>query len=138
VRSIYGPHICGDSLDIVNNEIVTGSWRGDNQLQLWDFGSGELIQDINWNFSSSMGSFASQATSSGPCCFLYAAQFSKVINYSQDVMFQIMTFVLMYSMARIATSLPAVVIQTKLKYLIIPTTTKSWAPSQDLPGVYSH
>lgn len=77
VRSIYGPHICGDSLDILNNEIVTGSWRGEHQLQLWDFGSGELIQDINWAFSNSLGSFASQTSSAGPSCFLYAAQFSK-------------------------------------------------------------
>lgn len=26
VKSIFGPHISGDSLDICNNEILTGSW----------------------------------------------------------------------------------------------------------------
>lgn len=40
VRSIYGPHICGDSLDIVGNEVLTGSWRADHQLEIWDFRSG--------------------------------------------------------------------------------------------------
>lgn len=50
VRSIYGPHICGDALDINKNGfILTGSWQPDHSLQLWDFGSGKLIQDISWN-----------------------------------------------------------------------------------------
>lgn len=35
-RKIFGPHICGDSLDIdqYHNHIVTGSWRKDNNLQV--------------------------------------------------------------------------------------------------------
>ena len=70
VRSIYGPHICGDALDVVNNEIVTGSWRPNNQLEVWDFGSGNKICDIPWS--------TSQFTATGqPSCMLYAAQFSK-------------------------------------------------------------
>jgi hypothetical protein len=106
VRSLYGPHICGDSLDIcgmytylyiyeyifiymylnmyihvriclfifiyihvhvdiclfmypyiyiymymiydthmnIGNEILTGSWRPDNQLEIWDYGSGQRIK----------------------------------------------------------------------------------------------
>ena len=68
VRSLYGPHICGDSLDIVNNEIVTGSWRPDNQLELWDFGSGSRITTIPFN---------SRFGGSSNSCMLYAAQFSK-------------------------------------------------------------
>jgi COMPASS component SWD3 len=69
VRSIYGPHICGDSLDVVKNEIVTGSWRPNDQLELWDFGSGEKISTIP--FDSQFGG------SNGQSCMLYAAQFSK-------------------------------------------------------------
>lgn len=67
VRSIYGPHICGDSLDIVGNEIVTGSWRAENQLEVWDFTTGEKISEIPWQTTKA----------SGPACMLYAAQFSK-------------------------------------------------------------
>ena len=69
VRSIYGPHICGDSLDIVKNEIVTGSWRPNNQLEVWDFASGEKISTIP--FDAQFGG------SNGQSCMLYAAQFSK-------------------------------------------------------------
>lgn len=34
VRSIYGPHICGDAVDIFGDVILSGSWRPDNQLQV--------------------------------------------------------------------------------------------------------
>jgi WD40 repeat protein len=67
VRSIYGPHICGDSLDVAGDEILTGSWRPEDQLELWDFLSGRKIKTIPW---------ARRVFSSQPC-MLYAAQFSK-------------------------------------------------------------
>jgi COMPASS component SWD3 len=66
VRSIYGPHICGDALDVVGNTIVTGSWRPDKQLELWDFTTGEKISDVPWHVGANQ-----------PSCMLYAAQFSK-------------------------------------------------------------
>ncbi|RHY69933.1 hypothetical protein DYB30_006825 [Aphanomyces astaci] len=35
VRGIYGPHIAGDAIDInAKNEILTGSWRPENPLEL--------------------------------------------------------------------------------------------------------
>jgi WD40 repeat protein len=40
--------------------ILTGSWRQEDQLQLWDYGSGQLINTLEW----------------GSRCALYAAQFS--------------------------------------------------------------
>ena len=70
VRSIYGPHICGDALDICGNEIVTGSWRANNQLEVWDFTTGNKISSVPW--TSSVFASAGQ-----PACMLYAAQFSK-------------------------------------------------------------
>lgn len=70
VRSFYGPHICGDALDMVNGEIVTGSWRPENQLEVWDYGSGERICEIPWHSSA-------LAAAGQPACMLYAAQFSK-------------------------------------------------------------
>ena len=47
-RKFYGPHICGDALDIdpVHDHIITGSWRKDNTLQIWDFGTAEKIKDV--------------------------------------------------------------------------------------------
>jgi COMPASS component SWD3 len=72
VRCLYGPHICGDALDLKNNEILTGSWRSTNQLELWDFGSGERIGEIPWH----TGMSEAKAEDQEPC-MLYAAQFSK-------------------------------------------------------------
>ena len=73
VRSIYGPHICGDALDVnAQGHILTGSWRPEQALQLWDLGSGRLMRDIFW--ASGMGAAASAA--SAECASLYAAQFS--------------------------------------------------------------
>jgi WD40 repeat protein len=66
VRSIYGPHICGDALDICGNEILTGSWRPENQLEIWDYGSGQKISTVPFNKVTTTNS-----------CLLYAAQFSK-------------------------------------------------------------
>lgn len=47
-RKFFGPHICGDALDIDPNsgQILTGSWRKECTLQIWDFGSGEKLKDV--------------------------------------------------------------------------------------------
>ena len=49
VRSIYGPYICGDSLDLQDTYVLTGSWRAEKQVQMWDLGTGELVEELNWN-----------------------------------------------------------------------------------------
>lgn len=56
VRRIYGPHICGEglSIDPNTNQIVTASWRRRQSLQAWDYGSGELITDIQPDSFESM------------------------------------------------------------------------------------
>jgi COMPASS component SWD3 len=46
--------------------ILTGSWRQEEQLQLWDYGSGQLISTLEWG---GKGERASP-------CMIYAAQFS--------------------------------------------------------------
>ena len=71
VRRLHGPHICGDSLDIKGNEILTGSYRHCHQLELWDFGTGERIDEIPWNAGQSHFDYRDRS------CNLYAAQFSK-------------------------------------------------------------
>eukprot|EP00427_Karlodinium_veneficum_P005719 CAMPEP_0169173946 /NCGR_PEP_ID=MMETSP1015-20121227/64205_1 /TAXON_ID=342587 /ORGANISM="Karlodinium micrum, Strain CCMP2283" /LENGTH=156 /DNA_ID=CAMNT_0009247615 /DNA_START=29 /DNA_END=499 /DNA_ORIENTATION=+ len=65
VRQILGPYVCGDSVDVSYNgdTVLTGSSRAKNQLQLWDFGTGKIVETIPWN-------------SKNPCSVL-AAQFSK-------------------------------------------------------------
>eukprot|EP00946_MAST-07B_sp_MAST-7B-sp1_P004115 g4115.t1 len=70
VRSFYGPHVCGDAVDIYDGTILTGSYRNNDQLQLWDFGTGKLVKTIPW------GSAASASGARGQACQLYAASFS--------------------------------------------------------------
>ena len=35
VRSIFGPHICGEGLDICGDTILTASWRPKDQIQAY-------------------------------------------------------------------------------------------------------
>lgn len=69
VRAIYGPHVCGDSVDVSEDglTILTGSWRIDRQLQLWDFRSERLVDTLHWRTGASLAQ----------PCMVYAAQFSK-------------------------------------------------------------
>eukprot|EP00445_Apocalathium_hangoei_P003011 CAMPEP_0203860164 /NCGR_PEP_ID=MMETSP0359-20131031/12271_1 /ASSEMBLY_ACC=CAM_ASM_000338 /TAXON_ID=268821 /ORGANISM="Scrippsiella Hangoei, Strain SHTV-5" /LENGTH=383 /DNA_ID=CAMNT_0050777195 /DNA_START=103 /DNA_END=1252 /DNA_ORIENTATION=+ len=69
VRAIFGPHVCGDAVDIAQDgeTILTGSWRVDKQLQLWDFRSERLMETIPWRTGASLAQ----------PCMVYAAQFSK-------------------------------------------------------------
>ncbi|CAK9024904.1 WD repeat-containing protein 5, partial [Durusdinium trenchii] len=68
VKSLWNAYICGDAVDISSDgrQILTGSWRTENSLQIWDFASGKVAQTIDW----------ASASSKSPCQ-LFAAQFSK-------------------------------------------------------------
>jgi len=50
VGYIFGPDLCSNALDIHDNLIVTGSYRGKNPLQIWDLRKKELIQNIEWGY----------------------------------------------------------------------------------------
>ena len=67
VGSIFGPVISGDALDISGNNLITGSHRGKDPLQLWDLGQREMIQSIEWEIGSTFSESA----------FLFGTQFSK-------------------------------------------------------------
>jgi len=48
VRRIFGPHICGQAIDINQSgtTILTGSWRLENALELWDYRQGKLLKNF--------------------------------------------------------------------------------------------
>jgi len=49
-RSIFGPHIAGQTIDIQNDIIVTGSWRVRNTIQMFEFSTGKAIKsNIVWS-----------------------------------------------------------------------------------------
>lgn len=46
--TICGPKICGDTIDVKGQYILTGAHRGTDQLQLWDYSSQKLIKSFVW------------------------------------------------------------------------------------------
>ena len=51
INIINGPMFSGEGLDMIcYGDVLTASWRKDNPLQLWDYASLQLKQDIEWNF----------------------------------------------------------------------------------------
>jgi WD40 repeat protein len=48
VRSVFGPNLVGDSLDMDDGVITTGSHRRFRAVQTWDMGTGKLIDDVPW------------------------------------------------------------------------------------------
>ena len=71
VRSFYGPHVCGDSVDVVggNSNWILAARKSARNLGSWKWRKKE---DIPWNSANSIAALAGQ-----PSCMLYAAQFSK-------------------------------------------------------------
>jgi hypothetical protein len=47
VRKICGPSVSADSLDYKNGVLLAGNYRNTDIVQLWDFKSGELIQNVD-------------------------------------------------------------------------------------------
>ncbi|KAL3876899.1 hypothetical protein ACJMK2_034680 [Sinanodonta woodiana] len=47
-RTIWGPHICGDALDLRDYDILTGSWTGKDALQIWDYTEGKVKKNVNF------------------------------------------------------------------------------------------
>jgi len=70
VRLIHGPHLCGDALDTHpgGKLLLTGSWREEDPLELWDVGSGRRVQTVPWRPAGS---------AQDPRCLLFSARFSR-------------------------------------------------------------
>jgi COMPASS component SWD3 len=48
-RCIFGPHLSGDALDISQGQVLTGSHRDKEQVQLLDLGSGQVAKTISYS-----------------------------------------------------------------------------------------
>ena len=51
-NSIYGPEICGDSLDLNGNVLASGAWSTEEQIQLWDIRTLKCICNVKWETNS--------------------------------------------------------------------------------------
>lgn len=67
IHTIFGPHVCADSLSIHEHLLAVGSWRTRNQLQLYDMRSLNVVQTFKWN--------------SDRHCLVYATRFSNDGKY---------------------------------------------------------
>ena len=45
-NGIYSISVC-TPCSLLGDEILTGSWRPENQLELWDFGTGKRLQGVH-------------------------------------------------------------------------------------------
>jgi len=64
--TVYGPHICGDAIDLKDNTLLTGSWSNHSQVQLYDIRNYKLIKTVDWDKDMPNAS-----------TYCYSAQFSK-------------------------------------------------------------
>lgn len=46
---LTGPLISTESIDVLDNKLISGSWRKNNQLEVWDLRRFRKIQDLDWN-----------------------------------------------------------------------------------------
>mmetsp|Transcript_20735 Transcript_20735/g.73222 ORF Transcript_20735/g.73222 Transcript_20735/m.73222 type:complete len:289 (-) Transcript_20735:248-1114(-) len=66
VRCIFGPFVAGEGLDLDGDTVLTGSHRVEHPLEMWDLGTGKLLERVEWN----------QSALRGETCMLYTAKFS--------------------------------------------------------------
>ena len=71
VGFVYGPHICGDSIDTRGDTMLTGSYSNKDVLQLWSIPERKLITTVKWD------PLSSQDYEHG---YLYTAVFEKGIK----------------------------------------------------------
>lgn len=67
VQNVYGPFIGGDGISNCGMDLLTASWRQNDQLQQWESRKCQLNETLDWDGIK---------VSNTPC-FLYACQFSK-------------------------------------------------------------
>jgi len=68
IGSIYGPHICGESIDVRGDKILTGSYRPKNCLEIFSLQERKKIDSIPWN---------GKKDEEEEYAFLYGAMFDK-------------------------------------------------------------
>lgn len=48
IKSVFGLHVAGDSIDYRNGQLLIGCYAAKNQIQIWDFNKFTLKEGINW------------------------------------------------------------------------------------------
>jgi len=69
--AIQGPTVSGDALDMKNNLLLTGSWRNDDQLEIWDYNMRKKVMNVDWEYGQNVSG-----------AYIYSCQFSKTNDES--------------------------------------------------------
>lgn len=67
MQSAYGPHVCGDTIDLHEFNILAGSYNTKDVLTIWDMRKMRVLHKIDWQKT---GARRDQS-------YVYAAMFSK-------------------------------------------------------------
>ena len=70
---LYGPHICGDAIDIKDNLLLTVSWDKKDQIQIWDLRN--MKKDNNFKFQCNIP-FDYQNNLKDDVSYLYSCKFN--------------------------------------------------------------
>lgn len=83
IRKFGGPVISGDSIDVNKSNLITGSFRQDKPIDLWDIGSGKIIQSSNWGNSQSCKILALKVAKKSDLFVAGGAdvQYGQIFNY---------------------------------------------------------
>lgn len=73
---VHGPHISGDSIDIKENVMLTGSYSNKDVLQLWSISERKLMHNIEWE----PGLVAESEHG-----YIYSASFDKLVGKTQYI-----------------------------------------------------
>jgi hypothetical protein len=49
VKTLFGPKIAGDGIDIKGDLVLTAANRGTEQLQLWDWRENKVVHNFKWD-----------------------------------------------------------------------------------------
>jgi WD40 repeat protein len=78
VLSMLGPHVCGESIDVIGNLVLAGSYRNQKNLLLFDIRNPKKpLQYLEMDIRPSA------STTHFSECLLYSAQFNKTMYNSE-------------------------------------------------------
>ncbi len=66
-RTIFGPEVAGDAIDICGDQLLTASHRSKDSLQIWSLSYGKLLETVEWD-----------PQKPGDSSQLFSAQFDRV------------------------------------------------------------
>ena len=72
---LYGPHICGDGIDIKDNLLLTVSWDKKDQIQIWDLRN--MKKDNNIVFQCNIPNEDEESNTSDDVSYLYSCRFNQ-------------------------------------------------------------